>query len=677
MEIIGSIILSITQSILFYGKEIGISMLLFEVICNGIIYYILNKKNKIQNKSGIILIIPILLLSSTYFIFANSTFYIANIFIILALNLIMYVILTNKKDYLTNYLYRTIQLVTDTITEYKEGIEFSKEKSKENINKNENINKENIKKVALSLLIVFVVVGIVLILLASADMIFANLFTGLKNLFKNINIGTIFNVIIRILIIIIIYILILNLILKLQKENKKEEKELKNSKGKYSFTIKMLLVTLNIVYLVFCFIQIQSLFAKINIDNSFDYATYARTGFFQLMFVSFINFGLILISNRYNEKKEKIIKILNLLLVLFTIIIAISAIYRMYMYEMEYGLTYLRTFVYIILVTEIIAFIPITTYIFNNKFDFIKWCFIIGISTYCIVNYINIEKIIVSKNINRNNIHPIDYEYISKISSEDSYEILEERLKKENITEEEKLNILNSLLKIASNTKDLTWQEFNISKYKMQKRDVDIQKLKNQIYKINNSKYPEKTYYNFTNNYNGDTWKYDYETIYTSEYLKKYEKDFNTTEINGFIISTNTYEKPSEINLEQVFYNGAGFNNEVTKEEIEEYKKLTKYHETDIVKITTKQAEKLYYDNTGEKLENLKDRLKNWTYIEKYDAYYKEVSDTNFEEVYCIRGIMNEQDKIMKIQLSNNRTISVKIDYNKGTHYIISNNITN
>ena len=104
MEILGSIILSIVQSILFYGKEIGISMLLFEIICNGIIYYILNKKNKIQNKNGILLMIPIVLLSSTYFIFANTTFYIANIFVILVTNLIMYVILTNEKDYLKNYL---------------------------------------------------------------------------------------------------------------------------------------------------------------------------------------------------------------------------------------------------------------------------------------------------------------------------------------------------------------------------------------------------------------------------------------------------------------------------------------------------------------------------------------------------------------------------------------------
>ena len=74
MEIVGSIILSISQSILFYGKEIGISMLLFAIICNGIGFYILHKKNKIQNRAGMLLIIPILLLSSTYFIFANKTF---------------------------------------------------------------------------------------------------------------------------------------------------------------------------------------------------------------------------------------------------------------------------------------------------------------------------------------------------------------------------------------------------------------------------------------------------------------------------------------------------------------------------------------------------------------------------------------------------------------------------
>ena len=484
MEIVGSIILSITQSILFYGKEIGISMLLFEIICNGIMYYILYEKNKIKNKSGMLLLIPIFLLSSTYFIFANKTFYISNIFVILLLNLIMYVIVTNKKNYLLNHLHHALQLVINTITGYKEGINFIEQKAKEQLKQNDNINKENIKKISLSLLVVFVIVGIVLILLSSADMAFANLFSGMFGILKNLDIGTIFSFILRIIIIFIIFLLSLNLILKLQKEYKKDEKELKDNDEKYTFTIKLLLIALNIVYLIFCIIKLIFLFETKN--SSFDYSSYARTGFFQLMFVSFINFGVILVSSRYNKKRDNKIKILNLLLVIFTIIIALSSMYRMYAYQMEYGLTYLRSFVYIILITEIIAFIPIIKYILNEKFDFIKWCFIIVISAYCIANYINLENIIIKQNITRTNMHPIDYKYISNIASEDSYDILEKRLQ-EDITDTEKLDILNILLKIANNTKDLSWQEFNISKYLMQRRNINIQELNIEIEKSKDS----------------------------------------------------------------------------------------------------------------------------------------------------------------------------------------------
>ena len=50
MEIIGSLILSIIQSILFYGKQIGISMLIFEIVCNGIILFVLNKRKRYRTK---------------------------------------------------------------------------------------------------------------------------------------------------------------------------------------------------------------------------------------------------------------------------------------------------------------------------------------------------------------------------------------------------------------------------------------------------------------------------------------------------------------------------------------------------------------------------------------------------------------------------------------------------
>lgn len=482
MEIISSTILAIIQSILFYGKEIGISMLIFSIIGNGLISYILIRKNKIKNKKGFFLIIPIILLSSTYFIFANTTFYIANIFIIIILNLTMYAIAITPKNYLRGYIVNSFELLKNTITGCKEGIDYTKEKSKENIKIKNKIEKENVKKIAISLLIVFAVVGVVIGLLISADSIFANIFENIANVFKNINISSTLRFVIRLVLIVVAYILILSFILKLNKEYNYQAKELKTNNNKYAFTIKLLLIALNIVYLVFCFIQIESLFAKINIDTDFNYASYVRTGFFQLMFVSFINFAVILLSNKFNENKEKSIKILNLFLVIFTIIIAISSMYRMYMYQMEFGLTYLRMFVYIILITEILTFVPITIYIFYEKFDFMKCSFVICICIYCTINFINIERIIVDTNVNRtSSTRGIDYEYICSIASEDSFDILEAELQKDNLNALDELRLTRTLLTLANESKEMDWQEFNRAKWRVNEKDIDTQELEIQV----------------------------------------------------------------------------------------------------------------------------------------------------------------------------------------------------
>ena len=482
MEIISSTILAILQSILFYGKEIGISMLIFSIIGNGLISYILIRKNKIKNKKGFVLIIPIILLSSTYFIFANTTFYIANIFIIILLNILMYAIAITPKNYLKVYIVDSLKLLKDTITGFKESIDYTKEKSKENTKDKRKIEKENVKKIAVSLLIVFAVVGVVIGLLISADSIFANIFDNIASIFKNINISSTLNFVIRLILIIVAYIVILSFILKLNKEYNYQAKELKTNNNKYAFTIKLLLIALNIVYLVFCFIQIESLFAKINIDTDFNYASYARTGFFQLMFVSFINFAVILLSNKFNENKEKSIKLLNLFLVIFTIIIAISSMYRMYMYQTEFGLTYLRMFVYIILITEILTFAPIIIYIFYEKFDYMKCSFAIWICVYCVINFINIERIIVDTNVNRtSSTRKIDYEYICSIASEDSFDIIFNEMEKDNLNAIDKLNITSTVLKLTNNSKDIAWQEFNLSKWNVSKENVDTASLEKEI----------------------------------------------------------------------------------------------------------------------------------------------------------------------------------------------------
>ena len=481
MEIIGSIIISIMQSILFYGKTIGVSIILFEIILNAVVIYILHRKNKISNKKGLLLLIPINLLSFTFAIFANNTLQFTNFCIIIILNLLMYAIITNKKEYFKTHLHNTWSLAKSTIKGFKEGIKETKEEAKNYISENNIVRGRNIKKTAKSSLTVILILGIVLILLTSADSVFASLFSGIFSIFGRINIIGTMSFIIRFAIIFLVYILSLSLFIKLEKNNYEEKPENKVAKTKDPFTIKLLLITLNIVYLIFCYIQLQSLFARIQVFKSYDYASYARQGFFQLMFVSLINLVIILVSNKYNEK---IIKRLNTLLVVFTTIIAISSMYRMHMYEMEYGLTYLRIFVYLILITEILSFIPIIVYIHNKKFDVIKWCFVICICMYCIANYMNIEKIIVNKNINRISDRKTDYAYIYSISSEDSYSILKKRLEKEDISQEERVDILSIILKLASNAKSLSWQESNISKNRFLMENIDIQKLRGELQNI-------------------------------------------------------------------------------------------------------------------------------------------------------------------------------------------------
>ena len=152
----------------------------------------------------------------------------------------------------------------------------------------------------------------------------------------------------------------------------KEFEEEEKIEKKESYTIRMMLTVLNVVYLVFCFTQIKVLFTEQNIK----YSEFARKGFFQLMIVSLINIVMILKANNKNlketEKQEKYKKTMCIVMVIFTLIIIISAFARMTLYQQNYGYTRLRILVDYTLITEIILLIPTIIYILKNKIDLIK-----------------------------------------------------------------------------------------------------------------------------------------------------------------------------------------------------------------------------------------------------------------------------------------------------------------
>ena len=176
VAVLGSFLIAILHSILFFDQKLGISVFLFCIALGFFFIYILDKNGKIKNKKALILCIPILLISATYFIYNNSFFYVANILALIILFTLMIVLAVFENIRLGYFFNRLFYLVIGPIEFFEEAVGsiidtvsslFKKqEKSKE--------KNEKIRKVIIGIFITIPILIVVLILLSSADSIFSN-----------------------------------------------------------------------------------------------------------------------------------------------------------------------------------------------------------------------------------------------------------------------------------------------------------------------------------------------------------------------------------------------------------------------------------------------------------------------------------------------------------------------
>lgn len=478
--LLGALFLGLWQSILFWNQGIGISALLFTI---PVIYITINLlKGKIQNKKALLISIPIILLSSTYLLFNNAELYLFNIVIIPVLYIIMIIFATSNFQ-AKSMIYKIILIIIQPINYIsdvvKSIINEISPRGREDQEENEGKEKNNvIKAVFFTMIIAF----IVLVLLASADNEFAQIF-------RNIDLLNISDTIARIITIIIVFFYFAGFFMNmLDKENGLKDFEEENKEEKESYTIRMILTVLNIIYLIFSYTQIKVLFTEQNIK----YSEFARNGFFQLLVVSLINIIMILKANnknlRENKKQVRYKKIMCIVMLIFTLIIIISAFARMTLYQQNYGYTRLRILVDFTLITEIILLIPTLIYIIKGKINLSKSYFVIIVTMYCIVNFANIDGIIAKNNISKyKETGYIDLSYLINIDNTDiieqlleiqdsqfeysykyysKYEYLgNDAIKKD---KESKQNQLNKYLKALKENlnKSHTIAEFNLSKFK-------------------------------------------------------------------------------------------------------------------------------------------------------------------------------------------------------------------
>lgn len=194
--------------------------------------------------------------------------------------------------------------------------------------------------------------GLILALLTSADAYFDKF---LSSIVTNVNIDfNLWYVIKGIIYFVILFAIGINLF-------KNKEIALKESKmSRVNKTvITTMLFIVNFVFVLFLISEISKLCGNfLKVPKGYIYSSYAREGFFQLLFVTLINFGIILylIYKTNLVKEDKKVKCLVLSLIAFSIFLIFNSYYRMFLYIGRFGFTNLRLQVILFLFMEIILF---------------------------------------------------------------------------------------------------------------------------------------------------------------------------------------------------------------------------------------------------------------------------------------------------------------------------------
>src|SRR5665811_1999492 len=367
------LIIGVSFDIFFYNKTLGISYIIFIVLVLAVFLASFWGSLKKLNNQAWFFVIPILLLSSTFFIFSNQVFKILNYLIvpILVIMLSSLVANINKSDW------SDIRFIGDIAKRIFVPFRFIHRPfltlSRMTDNSSKGSKNRILPKVVIGILISIPLLAIILWLLSSADIVF-------KNIFINIPLLKIFKHFLIIISVSVYAICFLWALLKAFDERKKSTNGAvstssapstnsmastnsnANTDGTSSTKIQWklfldpvvlltILILVNAIYAVFSFIQFRYLFggSSFVLPSSFTYAEYARRGFTELVIVTIINFGILILGITFVKKDSK--RILNAirafltLLVIFTFILLISAFYRMLVYEQAYGFTYLRIFV--------------------------------------------------------------------------------------------------------------------------------------------------------------------------------------------------------------------------------------------------------------------------------------------------------------------------------------------
>jgi len=467
-------IIGIVFDIFFYEKTYGISYPIFIIVLIG--FYIYTTRDRIHLlKSTYLLFVPIILLSITFCIHSN-TFLLGINFVTIPILLSAFFIINiekkvgkDLKQLITNILGKAIP---ETIENMPKPFVFIFKIIK---GVNASSKKNPVKKsILIGLVITLPLLLFILPLLVSADMAFKYYIENAANIFSFIDVSTIIP---HIIIVVLVSTYIFGYLWSFKYPIK--EKNINISKDKIglvdSVSIGTVLIIINLVYLMFTVVQASYLYGGVasNLPTNLTYAEYARKGFFELITVTVINLLIFLIAIKVEKNKNKIINILYTILTLFSVNMLYSAHYKLSLYEITFGYTYLRIYVDMFMLLLLLLFIIVLIKIWYDKLELFKTSFSIAMLMLIILNYMNVDKIIVSRNIDRFNTSGIiDTAYLKNLSYDAVPGIIKFSNGQNGVIKDQLISGLKE--RLGNSRSNYSWMEFNYSRYNGEKLIKDL-----------------------------------------------------------------------------------------------------------------------------------------------------------------------------------------------------------
>lgn len=184
------------------------------------------------------------------------------------------------------------------------------------------------------------------------------------------------------------------------------------------------LAVLDGLYLLFLGVQSVALFGgpEYLARAGISYADYARSGFFQLVWVVFLNLSVLLLAVQFSRREGKVwraVRICGTLLIVESGVLLASAAWRMTLYVTTFGLTFKRVLTYWGMLVAAIFLVSALCKVWRPKFRFFRVLFGGSLALWLLLNAINPAYLSARYNVNaykQGVLHTMDVEYLTQLS---------------------------------------------------------------------------------------------------------------------------------------------------------------------------------------------------------------------------------------------------------------------